>query len=62
MEKQWKNKIKNLKREKIKRKGITYEARKSTPRDLGSLKNSRECKSVANTVYIDKVTLESEVN
>lgn len=43
------------------RKGITYEARKSTPRDLGSLKNARECKSVANTAYINKVMLVSEV-
>jgi len=63
MEKQsGKTKIKNLKQEKINRKEITYEARKSTPRDLGSFKNSRECKSVANTVYIDRVTLVSEEN
>jgi hypothetical protein len=54
----WRNKeeknLRNLKQEKINSKGITYEARKSTPKDLGSLKYSRECKSVANTVYIHK--------
>ena len=29
---------------------LTYEARKSTPTDLGSCKKVRECKSVAKTI------------
>lgn len=41
--------------------GITYEARKSTPTDLGSRKKARECKSVANTVCKNKVRLVLEV-
>lgn len=52
-------KMRNLKR--LTRKGKTYEARKSTPTDLGSRKNARECKSVANTVCIHKVRLQLDI-
>lgn len=44
-------------REEINKIGITYEARKSTPTDLGSRKKARECKSVAKTVCITNVRL-----
>lgn len=33
----------------------SYEARKSTPTDLGSRRNARECKSVANTICTNAV-------